>query len=83
TAIRVSGSHHPNRSSGVYANDNRERTTPMDPVIRSCSSRSLLSFSLAGSLAVLVIEPLALGLGRSLGSILEHVFNYGSLLFGL
>ncbi|MBM6388205.1 MAG: PTS sucrose transporter subunit IIBC, partial [Paenibacillus sp.] len=42
-----------------------------------------LSFSLAGSLAVLVIEPLALGLGRSLGSILEHVFNYGSLLFGL
>ncbi|MGE7827213.1 PTS transporter subunit EIIC [Paenibacillus sp. NPDC093718] len=42
-----------------------------------------LSFSIAGSLAVLVIEPLALGLGRSLGSILEHVFNYGSLLFGL
>ncbi|WP_458461235.1 PTS transporter subunit EIIC [Paenibacillus sp.] len=42
-----------------------------------------LSFSIAGSLAVLVIEPFALGLGRSLGSILEHVFNYGSLLFGL
>lgn len=42
-----------------------------------------LSFSIAGSLAILVIEPLALGLGRSLGSILEHFFNYGSLLFGL
>ncbi|MDQ0718804.1 PTS system sucrose-specific IIC component [Paenibacillus sp. W4I10] len=42
-----------------------------------------LSFSIAGSLAVLVIEPLALGLGRSLGITLEHVFNYGSLLFGL
>ncbi|GGG01347.1 negative regulator of SacY activity [Paenibacillus albidus] len=42
-----------------------------------------LSFAVGGSLAVIVIGPLAAELGGSLSSVLEQVFNYGSTVFGL
>ncbi|MDQ0193783.1 PTS transporter subunit EIIC [Paenibacillus wynnii] len=42
-----------------------------------------LSFAVGGSLAVMVIGPLATELGGSLSSVLEQVFKYGSTVFGL
>ncbi|WP_223069134.1 PTS transporter subunit EIIC [Paenibacillus caui] len=55
-------------------------------IIPSLGARMLipfLSFAVGGSIAALVIGPLATELGGFLSSLLEQVFQYGSTVFGL